>query len=72
MKKFLFIVISAILTITLYSCEKSSDVTINNDRRDFYYVKYQISGKSYFYIDQVSYNTETGTHSENFSAARSF
>lgn len=65
---------SAILTITLFSCEKEKDSTptTNDDNNDFYYVKYQISGKVYFYIDGVSYNTEKGTHSESFSAARSF
>ena len=38
----------------------------------YFYVKYKISGSTYFYIDGVSYNTENGSRSENFSAARSF
>ena len=38
----------------------------------YFYVKYQISGSTYFYIDGVSYNTENGSRSESFSAARSF
>ncbi len=79
MKSFLVIVIASILAIPLFSCEKETGSTANNDNtntndnnKDFYYVKYEISGKVYFYIDGVSYNTEIGPCSESFSAARSF
>lgn len=74
MKRLLFFVMSAILTLTLFSCEKEKDSipATNDNNRDFYYVKYQISGKVYFYIDGVSYNTEKGACSETFSAAGSF
>lgn len=72
MKRLLFVAISAFLTMTLYSCEKEKDSTPTNGSQDFYYVKYQISGQTLFYIDGVSYNTEKGTRSENCSAARSF
>ncbi len=69
MKKLSFILFTAILILTFVSCGKDSDTDGN---KDFYYVKYQISGKVYFYIDGVAYNTETGSNSESFSAARSF
>ncbi|MFG6341508.1 MAG: hypothetical protein K1V70_05055 [Alistipes sp.] len=77
MKRFVLVIIASILAITLFSCEKETDSTANNDNtndnnKDFYYVKYEISGKVYFYIDGVSYSTENGTRSESFSAARSF
>ena len=72
MKKLLFILCTITLIFTLFSCEKKSDTDTDEDNEDFYYVKYQISGKVYFYIDRVVYNTETGTNSEDFSAARSF
>ncbi len=79
MKKLLFAIIAAILTMVLFSCEKEKDTVINGnnnnnntDNSDFYYEKYQISGKVYFLIDEVSYNTENGVQSKSFSGARSF
>ena len=35
-------------------------------------LKYEISGSSYFYIDEVKYNTDKGTKSDTYAAARSF
>lgn len=78
MKNFIFIIMTILATM-LFSCEKEVEKDSdfppsidNDDNKDFYYVKYEISGKSYFYIDGVSYNTEKGSLSESFSAARSF
>lgn len=74
MKRLLFVVMATILSMTLLSCEKEKDSTTTpiEGNKDYYYVKYQISGKVYFYIDGVSYNTEKGTRTESFAAARSF
>lgn len=77
MKGYLFLII-AILSMTFFSCEKETETetektaTNNDNNNDYFYVKYQISGSTYFYIDGVSYNTENGSRSESFSAARSF
>ena len=74
MKRLLFVVMATILSMTLFSCEKEKDSTTTpiEENRDYYQVKYQISGKVYFYIDGVSYNTEKGTRTESFAAAGSF
>ena len=64
--------------MTFFSCDKETETeteqtaTNNDNNNDYFYVKYQISGSTYFYIDGVSYNTENGSRSESFSAARSF
>ena len=85
MKGYLFLII-AILSMTFFSCEKETETetektaTNNDNNNDYFYVKYQISNIKYqisgstyfFYIDGVSYNTENGSRSESFSAARSF
>lgn len=87
MKNVLYFVITLFFSMILFSCEKNipekseeenekdvpkEDEGENEKEEDFYYVKYQISGKIYFYIDEVTYNTENGSESEEFSAARSF
>ena len=66
MKGYLFLII-AILSMTFFSCEKETETetektaTNNDNNNDYFYVKYQISGSTYFYIDGVSYNTENGS-----------
>ena len=78
MKKYYALVL-LVSTIMLYSCQKNlvTDVdttneTQNNETQDFYYVKYQITGSTYFYIDGVSYNTEKGTYTESLPAVGSY
>lgn len=74
--KRLALIIAALLTTTLSACLKDTglpstpDGNIENQEEDFYYVKYYISAKTYFYIDEVTYNTEKGTQSESFAAVR--
>lgn len=72
MKTLKFIITAAILALAFLSCEKDSSLKEEIIDNDFYYVKYQISGKVYFYIDEVKYNTEKGGKVEKFSAAKSF
>ena len=50
MKRLLFVVMATILSMTLFSCEKEKDSTTTpiEENKDYYYVKYQISGKVYF------------------------
>ena len=72
MKKNIFGIIAIAFLSILFSCDKKEEELTSPTNEDVYYVKYEISGRVYFYIDGVSYKTENGFQSQSFSAAKSF
>ncbi len=77
MKKIYLRIITIAFLSILFSCnkeekEEKEELIPSTTNEDVYYVKYEISGRLYFYIDGVSYKTENGFQSQSFSAARSF
>ena len=62
MKK--MVLLTVVLAMALFSCEKprESEEKIDNEEviENFYYVKYEITGGSHFFIDEVQYQTESG------------
>lgn len=66
-KRILLAGIVAVGSLTLGSCEDNKE--IETPEEDFYYVNYKVSGKMYFRIKSVSYNTESGAEYKDFKQA---